>query len=478
MATDEAEGDSATATRQQPIVIGDLPARFIPSAPPAPGKDDGGKTGTGKKKKKKKEKKQKQKQPTTKRLIIVGDVHGQLATLRALLTKLDFDHPRFSPDDRHTANAEADTAETSSGSDHLVLVGDIVTKGPDSAGVVQLAMDLGASAVRGNHDENVLRAAGRISSLQATAEGQEEADEGGDEGGEAVDSVLAKKKAKAANEHARAVARTLSKAQLNWLAALPIALRISGGLPGAATPPWNARTIVVVHAGLVPSVALEKQDRWAVMNMRSLVYHPRRPHHHLSSVEAEAAAASEAVREEARHKKKKKPAAVVPVDGREGEPWSHAWNRAQNAIKTEQDRVVVVYGHDAKAGLQADLEVDISAAEAALPTDYNSDDEGSGMEDDDDDDDAAAAAAADSAGASASKKKSNKQNNKKKKAPHKHAKGIRYAFGLDSGCGHGRQLSALVIEAVAATAGPEGDGEGARITHHIVQVDCGGGEGK
>ncbi|KAK0717132.1 Metallo-dependent phosphatase-like protein [Lasiosphaeria miniovina] len=421
MATDEAEGDSATATRQQPIVIGDLPARFIPSAPPAPGKDDGGKTRTGKKNKKK----QRQKQPTTKRLIIVGDVHGHLAALRALLTKLDFDNSRFSPDGRHTANAEADTAETSSGSDHLVLAGDIVTKGPDSAGVVQLAMDLGASAVRGNHDENVLRAAGRISSLQATAEEQEEADEGGDEGGEAVDSVLAEKEAKAANEHARAVARTLSKAQLNWLAALPIALRISGGLPGATTPPWNAGTIVVVHAGLVPSVALEKQDRWAVMNMRSLVYHPRRPHYHLSSVEAQATAASEAATEEARHKKKKKPAAVVPVDSREGEPWSHAWNRAQNAIRTEQDRVVVVYGHDAKAGLQADLE-----------------------------------------------------NKKKKKAPHKHAKGIRYAFGLDSGCGHGRQLSALVIEAVAATASPEGDGEGVRITHRIVQVDCGGGEGK
>ncbi|KAK3905748.1 hypothetical protein C8A05DRAFT_30444, partial [Staphylotrichum tortipilum] len=39
--------------------------------------------------------------------------------------------------------------------------------------------------------------------------------------------------------------------------------------------------------------------------------------------------------------------------------------------------------------------------------------------------------------------------------------GTRYAFGLDSGCGHGKQLTALIVE-----AGPGG------ITHRVEQVDC------
>ena len=65
--------------------------------------------------------------------VIIGDVHGCLTELDALLRKV-----RFTKGDR------------------LVLVGDLVAKGPDSAGVVARARELGALAVRGNHDERVL----------------------------------------------------------------------------------------------------------------------------------------------------------------------------------------------------------------------------------------------------------------------------------------------------------------------------------
>ena len=37
------------------------------------------------------------------------------------------------------------------------FLGDLVSKGPDSAGVVQLAREIGALGVRGNHDFEVLR---------------------------------------------------------------------------------------------------------------------------------------------------------------------------------------------------------------------------------------------------------------------------------------------------------------------------------
>ncbi|CAK7232546.1 hypothetical protein SCUCBS95973_008294 [Sporothrix curviconia] len=77
------------------------------------------------------------------RFVFVGDVHGQRKPLDELLDKIDFEV----------------------GLDHLVLVGDLVNKGLDSAGVVQLAMEVGASAVRGNHEDRVLVA---YEALQAT----------------------------------------------------------------------------------------------------------------------------------------------------------------------------------------------------------------------------------------------------------------------------------------------------------------------
>ncbi|CAK7209060.1 hypothetical protein SBRCBS47491_000309 [Sporothrix bragantina] len=77
------------------------------------------------------------------RFVFVGDVHGQRKPLDELLDKIDFEV----------------------GNDHLIFTGDLINKGPDSAGVVQLAMEVGASAVRGNHEDRVLVA---YEALQST----------------------------------------------------------------------------------------------------------------------------------------------------------------------------------------------------------------------------------------------------------------------------------------------------------------------
>ena len=69
------------------------------------------------------------------RTLVVGDVHGCLDLLRKLLDEL-----RFSP-----------------GDDHLIFVGDLIDRGPDPAGVVQLARSLNAESVLGNHEEKMLR---------------------------------------------------------------------------------------------------------------------------------------------------------------------------------------------------------------------------------------------------------------------------------------------------------------------------------
>jgi hypothetical protein len=283
-----------------PMLVADLPQEHVPSSSPASptkGPDGGDKT-------------------NGKRLVVVGDVHGQRAALKALLRKIGFDH-------KH--------------GDHLVLAGDMVTKGPDSKGVVKLAMDIGASAVRGNQEDKVLAAAReihRFSVDDASRLGPEADEDGADVAGGGDDDDKGEAETETRRKgHARSVARSLSRAQLAWLRSLPIILRI-GHLPDATSPPWNASTIAVVHAGLVPGVPLKKQDPWAVMNMRSLVY-PRKgkgkknkgkPHSRSNSPSDDATSEEEAATEiDALTLAPDADALAVPIDGRDGEPWSHAW---------------------------------------------------------------------------------------------------------------------------------------------------------
>jgi hypothetical protein len=68
------------------------------------------------------------------RVIAIGDVHGCIDELQALLRKCDY-HP----------------------GDTVVFLGDLVCKGPDSLSVVQMAREIGAIGVRGNHDFEVVR---------------------------------------------------------------------------------------------------------------------------------------------------------------------------------------------------------------------------------------------------------------------------------------------------------------------------------
>jgi hypothetical protein len=67
------------------------------------------------------------------RTVIVGDVHGCRRELEALLDRLGF-----------------------TTGDRLVFVGDLVARGPDSLGVLDIARRTGAVIVRGNHEEKLL----------------------------------------------------------------------------------------------------------------------------------------------------------------------------------------------------------------------------------------------------------------------------------------------------------------------------------
>jgi hypothetical protein len=140
--------------------------------------------------------------------IVIGDVHGCADELEALLR-----------------------ACGCSAEDRVVLVGDLVAKGPDSRGVLAIVRELGARSVRGNHDEHVLRYRRAIEAGQPPPE--------------------------LGPDHLE-VARALDDQDWALLASLPLYLRL---------PEVNA---IVVHAGLLPGFALEHQDPELLMNMRTI----------------------------------------------------------------------------------------------------------------------------------------------------------------------------------------------------------------
>ena len=77
-------------------------------------------------------------------LDIVGDIHGEIAALRQLLTHLGYDEQGHHPQGRR-----------------LVFVGDFCDRGPDSPAVLRLVLSMIAAgtalAVLGNHEINLLR---------------------------------------------------------------------------------------------------------------------------------------------------------------------------------------------------------------------------------------------------------------------------------------------------------------------------------
>lgn len=405
----------------------------------------------------------------TKRLVIVGDVHGQKSALDDLLGKIHFDKSQ----------------------DHLILTGDLINKGPDSAGVVDLAIELGAHAVRGNHEDRVLSvhaAMNKDSESQKSAVDMVDLEtkvyEKGQE--EKQDEKDRQKDPKAAKEEYLAhealldrgdkpefqTARSLSKSQIQWLSQLPVILKV-GRIPSNRDLPPAFKNMVVVHGGLVPNVSLADQDPRAVMSMRSLVYPVdelrRKAVRRFLEDKANnrgrgSIAAAQQIDEELIDEVVQKimeaeglsfehggDDVAVPTDGREGIMWWKEWNRFQERL----------------AKTTAASEEEETAADAAA-------DAPSATTEGDDN-----PASPETAQKKHKKgKKSREQTAVEKelsgltivyghdaksglKVPDTYGNGKGHTFGLDSGCVYGRKLSALVIE-----ARPEG------IVHGISQVKC------
>lgn len=139
------------------------------------------------------------------RTVVVGDLHGCRDELEDLLAHIGF-----------------------VSGDRLVSVGDLVVRGPDPAGTIDLLLRVGARVVRGNHEDRLLRyrtsrpGTVQLGSLQ------------------------------------REVVRALRRRHWDFLQSLPLWLDL---------PEHGLR---VVHAGVDPSLPIERQSPRVLMYVRSL----------------------------------------------------------------------------------------------------------------------------------------------------------------------------------------------------------------
>jgi len=142
----------------------------------------------------------------SKRTIVIGDVHGCLSELKTLLDVVNYNKY----------------------SDRCIFAGDLVDRGPDSPGVVRLAMELGAEAIQGNHDAKLLRRWGHMDKIASNPK---------------------YKNPMTPHEDQERTISLLGATERAWLTALPYYIYL---------PQFD---VIVVHAGLLPGVALDKQSK-------------------------------------------------------------------------------------------------------------------------------------------------------------------------------------------------------------------------
>jgi bis(5'-nucleosyl)-tetraphosphatase (symmetrical) len=263
------------------------------------------------------------------RLLIIGDVHGMLDQLETLLHKADY---------------------SSSRGDRVIFVGDLINKGPKSSGVVQYAMDINATSVRGNHEDKALRiwASAEEARVKAEAEGKD-----GEKAYITFKASLGSGKQKALH-----VAESLTHEQRAWLSALPVALRL-GDLPGLGG-------VAVVHGGIVPGISLDEQEPWAIYNIRALIDFDAEDDETTQSDEIQAtieerladmapgSKPSQQALEDAKQRAidfYRKVGYIPTGEFEDGKWWVEIWNQQQVA-KAKSERLTLVYGHDSKRKIQ------------------------------------------------------------------------------------------------------------------------------
>lgn len=150
-----------------------------------------------------------------KRIIVIGDVHGCLEELKALLVECGHNPTQ----------------------DKVIVAGDLVDRGPDSAGVVAFVRESGFECVMGNHDDKHVRMFHHMSLKRANPN--------------------YRIPMRAFGTDKLSVFNALTDEDFDWLGKLPYFIRLPDN--------W-----IVVHAGLIPGKLLENQDVGQLTHLRFL----------------------------------------------------------------------------------------------------------------------------------------------------------------------------------------------------------------
>lgn len=204
------------------------------------------------------------------RLVLIGDVHGMIEPFTELLDAINFDKSK----------------------DHLLLLGDMITKGDHSMQVLELAIELNAACVRGNHEDETLQYYAEKNSLDLQTEQEKLI---------SIQSI---------SKTDQKFIRKLRSKHIQFLGQCPLIMRL-----GPVSE--DGYEVVAVHGGLMWNIpTLEDQDPEAVMNIRTLL----------------------------------PPQYTRWSDKKDELPWDDKWNDHQETLSKE-NRTVVYYGHNAHMGL-------------------------------------------------------------------------------------------------------------------------------
>jgi len=167
----------------------------------------------------------------------IGDVHGEIEKLEALLTSIRED------------------ARRTSAAPMVVFLGDLIDRGPNSRAVVERALRLceagEALAIKGNHEELMLHAFSNRESIGI----YHWAENGGDE------TIMSYMMANGPHDDWR---EAIDEAHLGWIDKLPAMIRD------------EARGVVFVHGGIDPATFPECSDEIRMWTRSNKFFDPGR----------------------------------------------------------------------------------------------------------------------------------------------------------------------------------------------------------
>lgn len=225
---------------------------------------------------------------TVERLIVIGDIHGHYTKLRKLLRKLKFNHK----------------------TDHVLMLGDFIAKGPDSIKVLDFAISNNLDCILGNHEFYVLQNYAQFHRLDAPR---------------FIDQVSPSDfevKEKFNTDPEYLLAKKLQPHHVDYINSCLVIKKL-GKVPledSSVTNGLGYTNGVAVHGGLRWDLPLEEQDSLKCLEMRSYIG----PHFNESTDD---------------------PSENHAVS------WSKIWNQKQKK-KPIKETISIYYGHDARRGLK------------------------------------------------------------------------------------------------------------------------------